>query len=65
MRWYNNTADPDHEAVIDGLKKKYKIQEYQTALTGPVAFDYKKNHILPIPGNELDVNPNMKPNSAN
>lgn len=65
MRWYNNPADPDHENVIGGLVNKYKIQAYQTSLTGPVAFDYKKNHILPIPGNELDVNPNMKPNSAN
>ncbi|MDR0692076.1 MAG: RagB/SusD family nutrient uptake outer membrane protein [Prevotellaceae bacterium] len=65
MRWYNNPNDPDYETIIDGLKKKYKIQEYQTSLMGAVEFNYQKNHILPIPGEELGVNPNMKPNSAN
>ncbi|GHV04397.1 glycan metabolism protein RagB [Bacteroidia bacterium] len=65
MRWYNNPADPDHTTVINGLVNKYKIQEHQTLLTGPVAFRYEKNHILPIPATELSVNPNMKPNSAN
>jgi hypothetical protein len=65
MRWYNNPNDPDHNTVIDGLRNKYKIQAYQTNLTGPVEFRYEKNHILPIPSSELNVNPNMKPNSAN
>lgn len=65
MRWYNNTADPDHSTVIDGLSKKYKIQEYQTSLTGPVPFNYEKNKVLPIPSKELEVNPNMHGNSAN
>lgn len=65
MRWHNNTADPDRESVLDGLVNKYKIQEYQTALTGPVPFSYEKNHLLPIPSKELDVNPNIHGNSAN
>lgn len=65
MRWHNNTADPDHTNVIDGLVNKYKVQEYQTSLTGPVPFNYEKNHILPIPSRELEVNPNMHGNSAN
>lgn len=65
MRWHNNTADPDHATVLDGLVNKYKVQEYQTSLTGPVPFNYEKHHLLPIPGRELDVNPNMHGNSAN
>ena len=65
MRWHNNTADPDHATVIDGLKNKYKVQAFQTNLTGPVEFKYEKNRIFPIPSAELTVNPNMKPNSAN
>lgn len=65
MRWHNNTADPDHTNVIDGLVNKYKVQEYQTSLTGPVPFNYEKNRILPIPSRELEVNPNMHGNSAN
>ena len=65
MRWHNNTADPDHTTVLDGLVNKYKVQEYQTSLTGPVPFNYEKHHLLPIPGRELDVNPNMHGNSAN
>lgn len=65
MRWHNNTADPDQSTVLDGLVNKYKVQEYQTSLTGPVPFNYERNRVLPIPGRELDVNPNMHGNSAN
>lgn len=65
MRWHNNTADPDQSTVLNGLVNKYKIQEYQTSLAGPVPFNYERNRVLPIPSRELEVNPNMQGNSAN
>lgn len=65
MRWYNNPSDPDHETILDGLKKKYKIQEYQTNLAGSVEFKYEKNRMFPIPSRELEVNQNMHGNCAN
>lgn len=65
MRWYNNPSDPDRNQVLDGLVNKYKIQELQTSLTGPVPFNYEKNRVLPIPARELEVNPNLEGNCAN
>lgn len=65
MRWHNNTADPDQSTVLNGLVNKYKVQEYQTSLAGPVPFNYERNRVLPIPSRELEVNPNMQGNSAN
>lgn len=65
MRWYNNPNDPDHESMLDNLKRKNDLQVAQTGLTGTQAFDYARHLRVPIPSTELSTNTNMHGNSAN
>ncbi|MBP6609572.1 MAG: RagB/SusD family nutrient uptake outer membrane protein [Paludibacter sp.] len=57
LRWSKNTNDPDAAIVLDPLKNKFPDTGY--------AYKVGKNEYFPIPAEELAINKNMKPNSAN